>query len=226
MHLDHSIPHLFIVTSLNALQQLDSDPLLFALHESSHDFGDAVGVKTLRLNALDVFLVFFTCLLFTWPLRNGRLPTIAIFDAKSFDGSCRKFCSPFGLCLATNEASAIGFAAVAGLRVGAVSVDIVVEYELLASFDFPLGKNSHPELVSHHPFVDIAVRTTGVIAEPAQVSFLCSIDEFAFRKGHEIEVLDSFFIVLNHAPSELRLVDDFSNIFEYEITRSKFRIRS
>ena len=226
MHLDHSIPHLFIVTSLNALQQLDGDPLLFALHQGSHDFGDAVGVKTLRLNALNVFLIFFTCLLFAWPLRNGCLPTIAIFDAKSFDGSCRKFRSSFGLRLATNEASAIGFAAVARLRVGAVSVDIVVEYELLASFDFPLGKNSHSKLISHHPFVDIAVRTTGVIAEPAQVSFLCSIDEFAFRKGHEIEVLDPFFIVLNHAPSELGLIDDLSDIFEYEITGSKVGIGS
>jgi hypothetical protein len=65
-----------------------------------------------------------------------------------------------------------------------------------------------------------------VIAEPAQVSFLCSIDEFAFRKGHEIEMLDSFFIVLNHAPSELGLIDDLSDIFEYEITRSKVRIGS
>src|ERR1700733_9720362 len=165
MHLDYSIPHLFIVASLNTLQQLDSDPLLFALHESSHDFGDAVGVKTLCLNALDIFLIFFTCLLFARPLRNGCLPTIAIFDAKSFDGSCRKFGSSFGLCLATDEASAVGFATVAWLRDGAISVDIVVEYELLTSFDFPLGKNSHSKLVSHHPLVDIAVWATRVIAE-------------------------------------------------------------
>jgi hypothetical protein len=58
-----------------------------------------------------------------------------------------------------------------------------------------------------------------VVAESAKVSPFGRIDKLTLGKGHEVEVLDAFLIILMHAPPESRLRDDFTNIFEDEIIR-------
>jgi hypothetical protein len=46
-----------------------------------------------------------------------------------------------------------------------VSIDVVVERELLFSLDVPLGKNPHTDAFSDDPFGNVAVGVAGMICE-------------------------------------------------------------
>ena len=58
-----------------------------------------------------------------------------------------------------------------------VSVDVVVEGQLLVPTDGPLGENSHSNSVPDGPFCDVAVGITAVVCEPSDPAFLCRVDE-------------------------------------------------
>lgn len=131
-----------------------------------------------------------------------------------------------GLSLATDISCTIGFATVAGLWISSISIDVVVEDQLFACFDFPLGKNSHPQFVTNHPFIDIAVGVAGVIAESTQISFLSSVNKFVLREGHEIEMLDALIVVLDGASTKIGFIDNLSNILKNEFMRSQISIGS
>ena len=53
-----------------------------------------------------------------------------------------------------------------------------------------------------------------MIAETPEISFLCRIDELTFAKGHEIEMLNTFLIILDHTAAELSLIDNLPDILE------------
>jgi hypothetical protein len=103
------------------------------------------------------------------------------------------------------------------LGVGAVSVDVVVENQLLAGFDVSLGKNAHAQSLADDPFVNVAVWSARVVTEASKVSLFRGIDEFALRQGHEVEMFDTFLIILDRAPPERGLVDHLADILENEI---------
>jgi hypothetical protein len=129
------------------------------------------------------------------------------------------------LSLATNEASAIWFAAVARLWISTISVNIVIEDKFLAGFNASLGKYPHTKFFAHNPFINVAIWVAGMIAEPTEITLLSRIYEFTFRERHEIEMLDALFIVLDGSASEGRLVDDFSDVLENEIIWLQVRLR-
>lgn len=226
MHLDHPISYLLVLAFLNTFQKLDGDPFFLALHEGSHDLGHTICVERLGFNTVDIFLIILASLLLARLLCHSSIPSICLVNAKSLDGGSGQFGGTLGLSLATDEASAICFSAIAWLWVGPIPVNVVVENQFFASFDFLLGKDAHSEFVANHPLVNIAIRVAGVIAEAPQVSFLGRVDKFSFAEGHEIKVLDAFVVILDHTSTKLWLVDDFTNILVDEITRTKISICS
>ena len=121
--------------------------------------------------------------------------------------------------LTANVSCAIWLTAVTWLWIRSIAVDIVVEDELLARSDLSLGKNPHAQFIADDPLVNIAIRIAGMITEPSKITFFSGINEFIFREGHEIEVLDALIVVLNGPATELSFVDDLTNIFENEFMR-------
>lgn len=106
------------------------------------------------------------------------------------------------MCLAANETGAVWFAAVTGLGVGAVAVDIVVESEFFSGFNAALGEDAHAESIANNPFVDKTVRVARMVAESAEVALFCCINKLSFAERHEIKVFDALLVILVHAPSE------------------------
>jgi hypothetical protein len=217
VHLNHSVANFVIVAALYATEQFDGNPLLLALHEGGHDLSDAILVKTLWLDIVDILFVVLTCFLFAGLLGDGRIPTIAIVNTESLDGSMRQLGGTLRLRLTSDETGAIWFATIARLGVGAIAVHIIVENELLAGFDVSLGKNAHAQLLTYHPFVHVAIGIARMVAKSTEVAFFRSIDEFAFCQGHKIKVLDTFFGICVRAAPERRLVDDFADVLKNEI---------
>ena len=127
MHLDDAIPHAFVLTTLYSSEQLDRDPLLLALQQCRHDLSNAIFVKRLRPDVIDIFFVVLADLLFPWLFGHGCVPGIAILDAKSFDRDVGEFGCTLGLSLAAEKACTIRLAAVTRLWVCTVPVDVVVE---------------------------------------------------------------------------------------------------
>lgn len=217
VHLDHPIANAVIVALLNAAQELDRNPLLLALHERSHDLADPALVQASGLDIVDVLFVVLARLLLSGLLRDGQVPSVAVLDTERFDGGMRQLGGALRLRLASDEAGAIRLAAVAGLRIGTVSVHVVVEDQLLASFDAPLGKDTHAQLLADNPFVHVAVGIAGVIAEAAEIALLGRIDELVLREGHEVEMLDAFLVILYRALPKGRLVDDLADVLEDKV---------
>jgi hypothetical protein len=89
-----------------------------------------------------------------------------------------------------------------------------------------LGEDSHAESLAYNPFIDITIWITRMVAESAKVSSFSRIDELTLGKGHEVEVLDAFLVILVHAPPESGLRDDFANVFENEIIRLEVLVSS
>lgn len=87
-----------------------------------------------------------------------------------------------------------------------------------------LSEYAHAELFANNPFVDVAIWVAGMITEPSEISLLSSIDKLAFTQGHEIEMLDAFFIVGMHAPTKGGLSNNLANILKYEVSRLEIRI--
>ena len=160
MHLDNTIPDLFVFAPLYPAKYFDCDPLLLTLHKSCHDFGDSILIKRLGLDIVDVFFIILASLLLARSLGYCSVPPITVVDAESLDGTGRELSSTLSLRLATNVARTIGLAAVAGLWICSIAVDVVVEDKFFACLDFALGKNSHAQFVANHPLVDIAVGIT------------------------------------------------------------------
>ena len=100
--------------------------------------------------------------------------------------------------------------------VGTVSIDIVVEDELFSSLDISLGKDAHAQLIANHPFVDVAIGITGVVAEPTKVAAFGGIDELASTERHEVEVLNAFIIVGDHSFAEGVFGNDLAYVLEDE----------
>ena len=220
MHLNNTIANAFVIATLDAAEQLDGDPFLFTLHECGHDLGDAVLIQGFGLDIVNVFFILFSDFLLARLLRDGGVPIIAIIDSKGLDGGIRQLGTSISLCLATNEAGAVGFAAVAWLRVCSVAVNVVIENQLFALLDVSLGKYSHAKFVTHYPFVHVTIRIARMVTEPAQISFLGRIDELTFAERHEVKMFDALLIVLDHAAAKMAFIDDFANIFKYEIISS------
>lgn len=56
-----------------------------------------------------------------------------------------------------------------------------------------------------------------MIAKSTEVASFGSVDELASTEGHEVEMLDAFVIVGNHALAECILGDDLSDVLEDEV---------
>lgn len=56
-----------------------------------------------------------------------------------------------------------------------------------------------------------------MIAEASKVATLGRVDEFALTKGHEIEMLDAFIVIGNHALAECGLGDGLADVLEDEV---------
>ena len=224
MESDYFVPCLIIMALLNTLQQPDSNPSFFALHQSSHDLRHTISIKQLGFKAVHVFLVIFCSFLFAGPLGHHCIPGVGIFDAESFNCGGRKFRGSFSLGFAADEARAIGFAAITWLRVSTVAIDVVVEDKFFPSLDSSFGENAHAKLVADNPFVDIAIRVARVVAKSTKIASFCSIDELALAQGHEIEMFDAFLIVLNHTFSKRGFRNSFTNVFEDEVVGPEIRV--
>lgn len=226
MESHYSISNLFIIRTLYPGQQLDCNPLLLALHQRRHDFVHAFFIEPSRLDVVDVFFVIVARLLLPRSLRNSGIPSISVVNTKSLDNGIRQLGAPFRLRLATDVAGAVRLTAVARLRLCSIPIDVVVECELFTSLYFAFGEDAHAETIANHPFVDIAIRITRMIAKPTQISLLRGVDEFAFVEGHEVEVLDAFIIVLLHPLSEGVLANDLANVLVYEVVSSQIGLGS
>lgn len=165
MHPHDHIQDIVVVAFLNPLQKLNGDPLLFALHKGSHDFASAVFIEALGLEAVDILFIVFVGPLTSRFLGDGRVPSVAPVNTEGFNDECWQLGGPASLRLAPNKADALGFSAVAGLGIGTVSINIVVERQFLASLDLALYKDTHAKLVTDYPFVDVTVGITRVVAK-------------------------------------------------------------
>ena len=65
-----------------------------------------------------------------------------------------------------------------------------------------------------------------MVAESSQIALLCRIDEDIFFKGHEVEMLDTFLVVLVPPTLEIPDIDDIADVFENESIRLDLMIRS
>ena len=65
-----------------------------------------------------------------------------------------------------------------------------------------------------------------MIAKSAEISFFGGIDKLPFAKRHEVKMLDSFLIVVEHALPELCLVNDFADVLENEFVRRQVDIHT
>lgn len=226
VHPHHSMAKLLVFCGLKAGKQLDSNPLLLALHQSGHDLVDAIFIKGFRLEAVDIVFVVFGDLLPARLLGNGGVPAVAtVLDTEGLNRGKRQFGRTLCLRLAADEADAVLLTAVTWLGVGAVAVDIVVEHELLTGADGAAGKNAHAQLLAHHPLVDITVGIARMVAEPAQVALLSGIDKLALGERHEVKVLDALAVVLDHPVPERRLIDDLANVLENEVVWLQVPVR-
>jgi hypothetical protein len=211
---------------LYATEKLDSNPLLGALAQRSHDFVDTALLQVLRLEIVDVLLVILTSLLLARLPRNGSIPAIAVVNAEGLNCSVRQLGGIVGLSSSSDETGAVRLPAVARLGISAVSIDVVVEDEFFAGFDSPLGEDAHAQFIPDHPLVDKAIRIARVIAEAAEVTLLRRIDELTLGEGHEIEMLNTFFVILDHASAEGTLINDLPDIFEDEIAGFEIAVRA
>lgn len=221
VHPHYPISNTLILATLNPTKELDSNPFLLALHKGSHDFRYTIFVQGLGLDTVDIFLISLAQLLLARLLGHRSVPALCIVDAQSLDCGIGQLGRSLGLGPSSDEAHAVRFSAVAGLGIGAVSINIVIECELFTGFDGPFGEDSHPELLAHNPLVDIAVGIARVVAETAEVPPLGRIDELVFAERHEIEMFDTLFIVLSHAASKWTLGNDFAQVLEDELLRSQ-----
>ena len=226
MQFDDSIAHLLVICFLDALQKLDGDPFLLALHEGSHDFGDTIAVERLGFDTIDIVLIVFGGLLLSRFLGDCCVPAITIVNAKSLNGGGGQLRGTFSLGFATDESSAISFTTIARLRIGTITIDIVIEDEFFAGLNVSLSKYAHAELVTHHPLVDLTIGIARVVAETSKIAFSGRINEFTFAEGHEIEMDNALFVILDHAATELGLIDDFADVFKDEVSRAKITVCS
>jgi len=226
MHSDDTIAHFLVVAPLYAAKDLNRYPLFLALHQGGHDFRDTIYVQRFWLDIVDILFIIFAGFLLAWPLGDRCIPAVSVIDAQGFNRDKRELGGPLGLSLTTNVSCAIGLPTVAWLWISSISVNVVVENQLLACLNFALGKDSHPQFIAHHPLVHIAVGVARMIAEATQIAFLSGINELILRKGHEVEVLNPLIVVLDGAPTEIGFVDDFPNVFENEVMRSQVSICS
>lgn len=58
-----------------------------------------------------------------------------------------------------------------------VSIDVVIEGQLLVPTDGPLGENPHSNSVPDGPFCDVAVGIAAVVCEPSDPAFLRRVNE-------------------------------------------------
>ena len=63
-----------------------------------------------------------------------------------------------------------------------IAVDVVVERELLAGLDVPLGKDTHAYPLADGPFRDVAVGIATVVRKAADAALLRGIDELQRRQ--------------------------------------------
>lgn len=87
MHLDNTVPDLFVFATLYPAEYFDCNPLLLALHESCHDFGDSILIKGFGLDIVDVLFIILTGLLLARFLGDCSVPSITVVDAEGFDSN-------------------------------------------------------------------------------------------------------------------------------------------
>ena len=58
-----------------------------------------------------------------------------------------------------------------------ITVDVVVEGQLLIFLDRAFGENPHSDAIPDITLGDIAIRLTTVVRESAYPTFLCGVDE-------------------------------------------------
>jgi len=106
-----------------------------------------------------------------------------------------------------------------------VSIDVVIESQLLSFFDVAFGKNAHPHTLANNPFGNIAIWIAGMIQKSGLASSFRSIDVLCdpdcrqrahatrnaqflylfFLQHHKIEMLNPFFRVIFDPFAKCRL---------------------
>jgi hypothetical protein len=228
VHLHHSVTDPIVVAALDTTEKLDCHPLFSALHERGHDLPDAIFVKASGLNITDILLVVFASLLLARLLRDGSIPSIPIINTQSFNCRIRqrRCVRTISLYLTSDPPGTVMFTAVTGCRVATISVRIIVEHQLLPSFDVSRSKNAHAQLLTHNPFVDVAIGIARVIAKPTKITLLRSINNFARGEVHKIKMLETFIGILNCSPTPCWLINDLTQILVNEITIFEISIRA
>ena len=63
-----------------------------------------------------------------------------------------------------------------------------------------------------------------MIAKPTEIPLFGCIDKFTFAQRHEVKVLDTLIIILDHTFSECAFGNGLANVFEDEIMRPQIDI--
>lgn len=227
VHADDAMSDFLVsLALLDSIKKFDGDPLFCTLPQSGHDLGNTVRLKRLWLYVVDILLIIFASLLPAGLLSDSCFPAISIIDTQRFNSGMREFGGVVCLRLAANEPSTVGLAAVTGLGIGPIAIDVVVENEFLACFDSSFGEDAHAQLVAYDPFVDKAIRIARVVAEAAEIALFGSINKLALGERHEVEVLDALLVILHHASPEGLFFNHLTNILENEITRLQVHVGS
>jgi hypothetical protein len=58
-----------------------------------------------------------------------------------------------------------------------ITVDVIVERQLLVLLDRTIRKDAHPNVLPNRPLCDVTIRIAGVICETADPAAFCRIDE-------------------------------------------------
>lgn len=79
-----------------------------------------------------------------------------------------------------------------------VSIDVVVECELLSLENVPLGKDAHSHSFTDDPFGDVAIRITRVIGEPSDITLFGRIDVLYEAEAKRVSRIRKMTPVIRH----------------------------
>jgi hypothetical protein len=112
-----------------------------------------------------------------------------------------------------------------------ISVNIVVERDLLPLENIPLREDAHPQSAADDPFLHLAVRVARVIGESSDPALLRCVDVLSsvlqedlklahllLLQHHEVEMPYPLVRVLLHPFPESRLLDHLADVFVDQIS--------
>lgn len=111
---------------------------------------------------------------------------------------------------------AVGLSTITRLSFVAISINVVVECQLLALLHIALSKDAHPHVFSDLPFGDVTVWVTAVINESGDASFFRCVEILVLLEHHEVEMRDALIVIAPHPFVEIFWIDDLSDVFVHK----------